>query len=99
AALYTGVGLSVLFAAATVVFHDRITAFQVTRGAGGEAEVSASIWIRAGQVVLPALLYQWTARRHRRGSRRRGPSRGSCAVRARRRRRAAARATGDGRRS
>ncbi|HEY1179378.1 MAG TPA: hypothetical protein VGF17_24750, partial [Phytomonospora sp.] len=70
AALYTGVGLSVLFAAATVVFHDRITAFQVARGAGGEAEVSASNWIRAGLVVVPALLYLWMARRLRQGSRR-----------------------------
>ncbi|GIG66709.1 hypothetical protein Pen01_30040 [Phytomonospora endophytica] len=74
-----------LFAVSTVVFHDRITAFQVARGAGEEAEVSAfqvargageeaevsaSIWIRAGLVVVPALLYLWMARRLRQGSRR-----------------------------
>lgn len=69
-ALFTSVGLSVLFAAATVVFHDRIVAYQLARGAGDEADLSASIWIRAAMVAVPALLYLWFARRLRQGSRR-----------------------------
>jgi len=69
-ALFTSVGLSVLFAAATVVFHDRIVAYQLVRGAGDEAGLSASVWIRAAMVGVAALLYLWLARRLRQGSRR-----------------------------
>ncbi|GLZ77763.1 hypothetical protein Afil01_25700 [Actinorhabdospora filicis] len=62
AALFTAVGLSVVFAAATVVFRAQVAAHQ-----GG---TEAAVWIRAGMVGLGALLYAWLARRLSQGSRR-----------------------------
>lgn len=62
AALFAAVGLSLVFAAATVVFRAQVAAHQ-----GG---TEAAVWIRAGMVGLGALLYVWLAGRLRRGSRR-----------------------------
>lgn len=75
-ALFTSVGLAVLFAALTVLFRDQVIDYQLARGMAVEAAEKArqslaiTLWVRAGLVVAAAALYLWLARQLRRGSRR-----------------------------
>ncbi|GEM_PF-356323 len=74
-ALLVSVGLSVLFAALTVVFRDRVLAYQLTRNAGtgpldqARQAFTVTIWVRAALVAAAAAWYLWLTRRLRQGRR------------------------------
>jgi hypothetical protein len=76
AALLVSVGLSLLFAALTVVFSHQVVAYQLSRPSGTDPldqarrALTVTIWVRAVLVIGAAALYVWLVRRLRHGSRR-----------------------------
>lgn len=68
--LFANLGASALFALLTVLFRDDVITHQLAAGSDQTPdELAASLWIRAGLVLVVALFYVWIARRMRQGRR------------------------------